>query len=620
MKLFDETDLDWISDMVDVVERAAGQPWRVALERLDDARRFAQPTAPRRFATVVGAVQRILGGAARNRKLARATRMVALGKPVFSAAEREARIAAAADALAVTNAAVERLLWADLPRERPIELPMGRPNELEIAALANVQLLQRAVCRAHAIKIRIWGDGGTVIRAAAARGLLLTVSMPQQPDVIALQSTIDEARHVATADIDDARHVATADIDDEPRRRVARHVATADIDDARHVATADIDDARHVPTADNEPRRRVARHVAPAAIDDVRQVATNDNESRRRQARRIATAGIDDARHVVTDDNESHRRDARHVVTADIEDARHVPTADNEPHRRDARHVATANIDDARYVGTADIDDARHDATADNEPRRHDARHLATANINDAPHLATADIEPRRRDTRYVATTNIDDARHVAAAAIDDAPNPDATSTPLAARAPAELTVLDIVGPLALCHRTSVYGRALAGLVPLLADCTRFELDIYATAWTQPQPYHLHCASPVLLPAVPARLVATSGVVVRLARDILRARPELDVVTCPAPIASGTTLVCPDLAIQCGARIRYIELVGFWTNEFLERKLARYRRAGLDVRLCLDEARGGADDDPPRDPRIVRYVRRLEAEEVIDGL
>ena len=32
-------------------------------------------------------------------------------------------------------------------------------------------------------------------------------------------------------------------------------------------------------------------------------------------------------------------------------------------------------------------------------------------------------------------------------------------------------TVLDIVGPLALCHGTSVYGRALGGLVPLLGAC-----------------------------------------------------------------------------------------------------------------------------------------------------
>ena len=401
MKLIDEEDLEWIADVVDIVERASGQPWRVALERLDDTRRVVQPSAPRRFGAVVGALQRVVGGPARNRRLAQAARALALGRPTLTAAEREARIAAAADTLAVPNAAIERLLWADLPRERPIELPMGRPSELEIAALANIQILQRAICRAHAITLRVWGDAGPVIRAAATRGLLSTVS---SYDAATLQA-------------------------------------------------------------------------ADAAT------ASNDN--------------------------------------------------------------ATSSNDDATV--------SNHNATT-------------------------------------VAGWSNDCASTV--------------------------TVLDIIGPLALCHRTSVYGRALAGLVPLLAGCARFELDLYASTATHP--YHVHCASPVLLPGVPARMSATSPAIGRLAREIDRARPELRVATAPRPIASGATLVCPDMAISGSGHTRYVELVGFWTTEFLERKLARYRDAGLDVRLCIDDARGCADDDPPRNRHVVRYTRQLAADQVLD--
>ena len=36
LTLLDDTDFDWIAEALDVVVATAGQPWRVALERLDE--------------------------------------------------------------------------------------------------------------------------------------------------------------------------------------------------------------------------------------------------------------------------------------------------------------------------------------------------------------------------------------------------------------------------------------------------------------------------------------------------------------------------------------------------------------------------------------------------------
>ena len=110
LHLLDETDLDWVASALDTVAASAGQPWRIALERLDDTQRSVQPMAPRRFSAVVRAIQRILGGRARNAKLARATRSYTLGRPAFTPAEREARIAATAARLALSHGSVESLL------------------------------------------------------------------------------------------------------------------------------------------------------------------------------------------------------------------------------------------------------------------------------------------------------------------------------------------------------------------------------------------------------------------------------------------------------------------------------------------------------------------------------
>lgn len=366
IRLLDENDLPWVSEALDVVAAAAGKPWRVALERLDDTRRIEQPHAPVRFAAVVGAMQRILGGRARNAPLARSARALALGAPALNAAEREARIAYAAQELEVTCAAVESLLWSDLPRERPVELPRGRPSEFEVAAVANLTLLQRAVRRAQSLTLRVWGDAGPLVRAAARRGLLTTLSV---------------------------------------------------------------------------------------------------------------------------------RADAG----------------------RDAR-----------------------------------------------------------------------------------------------------ITVLDIVGPLALFHRTAVYGRALADLVPLLADCERFELEL--TARGREHFYTIEIASPVLLPAVPARLAVPGFDLQRLmkalereVRSVPSADPAIAIRPHVAAIRSGSSLVCPDLLIERGERRVYVEIVGFWTTEFLERKLALYRAAAVEIVLCVDDSRGCSEDDLPDDMPVLRHAKRVTA-------
>lgn len=367
LDLLDHRDLDWVSAVVDVVERCADRPWRDALDRLDDLQRFEQPAAPRRFSAVVAAIQRLTGGRAKNTRAAREARSLVLGHPALSEAERHARIIAAADKLCMTAAAFEKLLWSDLPRERPVELPHGRPMELEVAAFANVAILQRAFRRAQAVTLRMVDDPGPLLRACNQRGLLATalVASPQQS----------------------------------------------------------------------------------AAV---------------------------------------------------------------------------------------------------------------------TPHM----------------------------------------------------TELVIVGPLALFHRTSVYGRALADLVPLLGELTDFELEAHIE--TSTAMYSTKIRSPILLPSPPPRLSAVPYLVSRLTRALERRASGLAITCVPPPIVAGSSILCPDLSVERGSRRCYVELVGFWTVEYVQRKLAAYREGGHDALLCLDASGARVDDDPPRD--VLLFRKHPDADEIIEHL
>jgi predicted nuclease of restriction endonuclease-like RecB superfamily len=61
-----------------------------------------------------------------------------------------------------------------------------------------------------------------------------------------------------------------------------------------------------------------------------------------------------------------------------------------------------------------------------------------------------------------------------------------------------------------------------------------------------------------------------------------------------------------------------VEIVGFWTRDYLESKLSRLRRAGVTRwLLCVDERRRCSDGDLPPDPRIVRYRSRIDPAAVL---
>jgi predicted nuclease of restriction endonuclease-like RecB superfamily len=173
--------------------------------------------------------------------------------------------------------------------------------------------------------------------------------------------------------------------------------------------------------------------------------------------------------------------------------------------------------------------------------------------------------------------------------------------------------VIEIIGPLALCHRTSVYGRAISGLVPLLASCESFELAIalhspYGT-------YEARTRSPVLLPAPPVHLGGPTAIVARLARDLERVSSDAEdmndarVTLAPPALVTGGVVACPDLVVDLDGVHWYVELVGFWTTPYLERKLRGYGRA--NVVLCIDETRACADDTAPA--QVMPYTRRIDA-------
>ena len=184
---------------------------------------------------------------------------------------------------------------------------------------------------------------------------------------------------------------------------------------------------------------------------------------------------------------------------------------------------------------------------------------------------------------------------------------------------PPELT---ISGPFALFRRTLLYGRALAELLPFLARTARFDLVARCCVRGQVGEIRLRSGDPIFPAAVPQTF--DSKLEERFARDFKKIAPDWDLVREPEPVRAGDTLIFPDFVVQHRldpSRRYLLEIVGFWTKDYIEKKLERLRRAGIaNLILAIDDDRRCADDDLPIGAQLVRFRRRVDPTKVLEHL
>lgn len=188
------------------------------------------------------------------------------------------------------------------------------------------------------------------------------------------------------------------------------------------------------------------------------------------------------------------------------------------------------------------------------------------------------------------------------------------------ARQQAESCVLRISGPFSVFRHTLVYGRALASLLPALPWCRRASLVADLCLPDGPGWMRLDESAPIFPSAAPRRF--DSLVEERFARDFGRLAPAWEIVREPDAIAvPGGGLLFPDFLLRdrrAPGRAWHVEIVSFWTPDYLRRKLAAYRAASVpDLLLCVDAARNLSPADLPPDARVLRYGKRVDAAAVL---
>lgn len=173
---------------------------------------------------------------------------------------------------------------------------------------------------------------------------------------------------------------------------------------------------------------------------------------------------------------------------------------------------------------------------------------------------------------------------------------------------------LDISGPFTVFRHTLLYGRALGELVQFLPHCARFKLRASCVVRGEEALLEVESGDPIF-PSEPPKPF-DSKLEERFARDLRKVAPDWDLLREPEPLAAGRSLIFPDFLLRhrlCPERRFFVEIMGFWSPDYVKRKIAFLRSFNLDnLILCLDESRAGTVLEAQVKARLVYFRRRID--------
>jgi len=181
---------------------------------------------------------------------------------------------------------------------------------------------------------------------------------------------------------------------------------------------------------------------------------------------------------------------------------------------------------------------------------------------------------------------------------------------------------LGLSGPFSLFRHTTMYGRALASILPVLPWSGRFDLAARCMLRGRLLTVHLRPGNPIVTGEPPRPY--DSRLEERFAREFARANLDWDLVREPEPVEVGDALMFPDFALvhrRDTSKRFLLEIVGFWTPDYLCEKLERLRSIPqTPLILCIDRGLNCSAGDLPAHARVIWFHKRIEPQSVLAAI
>ncbi|TMT86663.1 DUF790 family protein [Haloterrigena sp. H1] len=182
-----------------------------------------------------------------------------------------------------------------------------------------------------------------------------------------------------------------------------------------------------------------------------------------------------------------------------------------------------------------------------------------------------------------------------------------------------------VTGPTHLFRATRRYGTRFARLLRTVAKADAWRLEATIDDRGTERTLELSDVDPIRVPdAEPVAEVSfDSGVEADFAARFSTLDFDWELVREPEPLATGTRVMIPDFAFEYahGDFRVYFEIMGFWTPEYVRKKLGQL--ADLEdvaMLVAVDESLGVGEEIAARDHRAVPYSGTVRIKDVADVL
>ena len=172
-------------------------------------------------------------------------------------------------------------------------------------------------------------------------------------------------------------------------------------------------------------------------------------------------------------------------------------------------------------------------------------------------------------------------------------------------------TRLDVSGPLSVLRHTTKYGFALASFFPAVLATPGFRMQARCVLKGEPIVVQIDASDRIARThALPRD--ADSKIERALARDVRRLEREWVLTRESEAIPVGSRVFFPDFTLRRGNESVLVEVVGFYTPEYLRSKLEALRAAQVRrLIVCVDESLACADGEVPG--RVIRFRKKIDA-------
>ena len=183
-----------------------------------------------------------------------------------------------------------------------------------------------------------------------------------------------------------------------------------------------------------------------------------------------------------------------------------------------------------------------------------------------------------------------------------------------------ENIVIEISGPLSLVMRTQYYAKILGELVPYLAAADRFVLEAKLKLHKDTLLLRVKDGDPIFPRETSKKY--DSKLEEKFAERFVKATDDWDLVREPRPFRVGNSFVFPDFALEHRTNREltwYLEIVGFWTPEYLRDKMEKYSKVKIErLILCLRDSQRCSETELPKSAKIVRFKTVIHPKSVLD--